>query len=198
MHSRRIEAFDGVIAGNYPNRIVGWLLRQLIFPWGHPYVLPSDRIGHEVAKRLIAPSATRDRLTAECHLPDSEDDPVGAIELALAATLVAEPVEANIRAAEPPRCLAERVARGELGRKTGSGFHRYADGQKVGAGETATEPGAQAVLATRLVTPLIERTRQFVAEGIVADADLADAGVIFGTGFASFTGGPLHYRAQAA
>jgi len=32
-----------------------------------------------------------------------------------------------------------------------------------------------------------------VADGVVADADLADAGVIFGTGFAPFTGGPLHY-----
>jgi len=101
-------------------------------------------------------------------------------------------------AAEPPRCLAERVARGELGRKTGSGFYRYADGQKVGAGETAAAGSEQAALAMRLVTPLIERTRQLVAEGIVADADLADAGVIFGTGFAPFTGGPLHYRAQAA
>jgi acyl-CoA dehydrogenase len=49
---------------------------------------------------LIAPSATRDRLTAECHLPLVETEPVGAIELALQATLLAEPIEAKIRAAE--------------------------------------------------------------------------------------------------
>jgi 3-hydroxyacyl-CoA dehydrogenase / enoyl-CoA hydratase / 3-hydroxybutyryl-CoA epimerase len=30
-------------------------------------------------------------------------------------------------------------------------------------------------------------------EGIVADADLVDAGVIFGSGFAPFRGGPLTY-----
>lgn len=30
-------------------------------------------------------------------------------------------------------------------------------------------------------------------EGIVADADLLDAGAIFATGFAPFRGGPLHY-----
>ena len=30
-------------------------------------------------------------------------------------------------------------------------------------------------------------------EGIVEDADLIDAGVIFGTGFAPFRGGPLAY-----
>ncbi|MCK6391913.1 MAG: DUF1974 domain-containing protein, partial [Azonexus sp.] len=66
----------------------------------HPYVVPSDAVGHQVAKVLIAPSATRDRLTAECFVPDSEAEPVGAIELALKATLLAEPIEARIREAE--------------------------------------------------------------------------------------------------
>jgi 3-hydroxyacyl-CoA dehydrogenase/enoyl-CoA hydratase/3-hydroxybutyryl-CoA epimerase len=33
-------------------------------------------------------------------------------------------------------------------------------------------------------------------ESVVGDADLVDAGVIFGTGFAPFTGGPLHYARQ--
>jgi acyl-CoA dehydrogenase len=91
------QAFDGVIATNYPSRIVGGLLHHLIFPWGHPYIVPPDSVGHEVAKRLITPSATRDRLTAECHLPKSEDDAIGALELALEATLAAEPIEAKIR-----------------------------------------------------------------------------------------------------
>jgi 3-hydroxyacyl-CoA dehydrogenase/enoyl-CoA hydratase/3-hydroxybutyryl-CoA epimerase len=40
---------------------------------------------------------------------------------------------------------------------------------------------------------LLGRTGQLVADGVVIDADLADAGVIFGTGFAPFTGGPLNY-----
>ena len=93
------QAFDGVIA-NFPNRFIGAFLHRSIFPWGHPYVVPSDDLGHQVARALIEPSATRDRLTAECFLPLSEDDPVGAIELALAATVAAEPVEAKIRAAE--------------------------------------------------------------------------------------------------
>jgi acyl-CoA dehydrogenase len=93
------QAFDGVIA-NFPNRFIGAFLHRSIFPWGHPYVVPSDDLGHQVARALIEPSATRDRLTAECFLPLSEDDPVGAIELALAATVAAEPVEAKIRAAD--------------------------------------------------------------------------------------------------
>jgi 3-hydroxyacyl-CoA dehydrogenase/enoyl-CoA hydratase/3-hydroxybutyryl-CoA epimerase len=49
-------------------------------------------------------------------------------------------------------------------------------------------------LAERLVKPLIDRVEQLVTDGVVADAELADAGVIFGTGFAPFTGGPLNFR----
>lgn len=93
------QAFDGVIA-NYPNRFVGFCLHHLIFPFGHPYVVPSDAVGHEIAKLLISPSATRDRLSSVCHLPANENDPVGAIERALAAALAAETVDAKIRAAE--------------------------------------------------------------------------------------------------
>jgi len=93
------QAFDGVIA-NFPNRFIGAFLRRTIFPWGHPYVVPSDELGHQVAQALIEPSATRDRLTAECFVPDDENEPVGALERALAATLAAEPAEAKIRAAE--------------------------------------------------------------------------------------------------
>ncbi|WP_313463050.1 acyl-CoA dehydrogenase domain-containing protein, partial [Achromobacter sp.] len=74
-----------------------WSLARIIFPWGRTQSLPSDKLGQDVARLLINPSATRDRLTAGCHLPDSADEPVGAIEQALAATLEAEPIEAKIR-----------------------------------------------------------------------------------------------------
>lgn len=93
------QAFEGVIA-NFPNRFIGAFLHRSIFPWGYPYVFPSDDLGHQVASVLIGPSATRDRLTAECYLPGSAAEPVGAIELALQATIEAEPIEAKIRAAE--------------------------------------------------------------------------------------------------
>ena len=62
--------------------------------------MPSDKIGHQVAKLLIEPSATRDRLTAETYLPKLETEAIGAVELALAATIEAEPIDAKIRAAE--------------------------------------------------------------------------------------------------
>jgi 3-hydroxyacyl-CoA dehydrogenase/enoyl-CoA hydratase/3-hydroxybutyryl-CoA epimerase len=43
-----------------------------------------------------------------------------------------------------------------------------------------------------VLAPLLAATRRCVEQGVVADADLADAGVIFGTGFAPHTGGPLN------
>ena len=92
--------------------------------------------------------------------------------------------------AEAPRCLLQRVAQGQLGKKSGQGFYAWAQGRAQKGSAGAVPAG----LAEKLVQPLIERTQALVADGVVADGELADAGVIFGTGFAPFTGGPLHYR----
>ena len=91
-------AFEGVIS-NFPNRVIAFALRRIVFPLGRPYVVPSDRIGHDVARLLIEPSATRDRLTAGIFIGTDDDDPVGLIERALDATVLAEPVEAKLRTA---------------------------------------------------------------------------------------------------
>ena len=90
---------------------------------------------------------------------------------------------------QPPRCLVERFNAGQLGKKSGRGFYDHSAGKPAKNAPGTVPPG----LAERLVQPLLERTQQLVDQGIVADADLADAGVIFGTGFAPFTGGPLNY-----
>jgi len=96
--------------------------------------------------------------------------------------------------AEPPRCLAERVGRGALGRKTGSGFYAWRDGKPARRQAGPAPEG----LAARLVAPLVEQARRQVEAGVVQDADLADAGVIFGTGYAPYTGGPLHQHTSAS
>ncbi|MBI4984577.1 MAG: enoyl-CoA hydratase/isomerase family protein [Rhodocyclales bacterium] len=118
--------------------------------------------------------------------------PMGPIELAdtvgLGVAMAAGKGLAGGVAA-PPRKLAALVAAGHLGRKTGRGFYAYDKGKPV----KAKAGGAPADLAQRLVGPLLDATQKCVAAGIVVDADLADAGVIFGTGFAPFTGGPLNY-----
>jgi 3-hydroxyacyl-CoA dehydrogenase/enoyl-CoA hydratase/3-hydroxybutyryl-CoA epimerase len=92
--------------------------------------------------------------------------------------------------AEAPRCLKQRVEKNQLGKKSGRGFYDWSSGRAA----KAAAGSAPAGLAERLVAPLIERAEKLVTDGVVADAELADAGVIFGSGFAPFTGGPLHYR----
>lgn len=94
----------------------------------------------------------------------------------------------------PPKKLTELVDAGNLGGKTGQGFYRWIDGKAQKAAPGTAPPG----LADRLVSPFVAEAKAALAEGIVADADLVDAGAIFGTGFAPFRGGPLHYAATAA
>ena len=94
--------------------------------------------------------------------------------------------------AEAPQVLLHKVALGQLGRKTGEGVYRYEKGKPV----KGTPDAPKRELADSLVEPYLAEARAVLAEGIVADADLIDAGLIFGTGFAPFRGGPLHYLAE--
>ena len=88
--------------------------------------------------------------------------------------------------------FAALVAKNKLGRKTGEGFYRWEKGKAV-KGETPTHADL-AGLGRELVQPLVDATVVAVDEGVVANADLADIGVILGTGFAPFLGGPMQAR----
>ncbi|MBI3372451.1 MAG: enoyl-CoA hydratase/isomerase family protein [Betaproteobacteria bacterium] len=93
---------------------------------------------------------------------------------------------------DAPQILLNKVALGHLGRKTSQGIYRYENGKAVKG-----QPDAYGKdMVDALVDPYLAEAKAVVAEGVVADADLADAGLIFGTGFAPFRGGPLHYAAQ--
>lgn len=125
--------------------------------------------------------------------------PMGPLELAdtvgLDVCLAAADVMAEAQGLEVPSALRERVERGDLGRKTGRGFYTWRRGaaKKAKVGRDAAQLEEQ---GRRLLEPLLDEAERCRDEGIVADADLVDAGAIFGIGFAPFTGGPLHYRAQ--
>jgi acyl-CoA dehydrogenase len=97
---------------NFPNRFIAAVMRRFVFPLGRPYVVPSDKLGHQVARLLLEPSPTRDRLVAGSFVSKAADDPVTLIEHALVATLAAEPIEAKIRAAIKDRRLDAKLPPG--------------------------------------------------------------------------------------
>jgi 3-hydroxyacyl-CoA dehydrogenase/enoyl-CoA hydratase/3-hydroxybutyryl-CoA epimerase len=93
-----------------------------------------------------------------------------------------------------PAVLAEMVDKGHLGRKSGKGFYDWVDGKvRKPAGGESKVPGDT---EDRLILPMVNEAVACLAEGVVTDADLLDAGVIFGTGFAPFRGGPINYARE--
>jgi len=123
--------------------------------------------------------------------------PTGPIELAdrvgLDVALHVAKILGGVLRAEPPQLLAEKVANGELGAKTGRGFYAYVDGRAV---KRKDVPAPDDELGDRLLLPMINEAVACLDEGVVRDADLLDAGAVFGAGFAPFTGGPMNYARQ--
>ena len=151
-----------------------------------------------LVNRVLAPYLmTAMRCVDEGIAPETVDEaalaygmPMGPIELADSVGLdICLAVGKMLKGdAVPPQRLTTLVAAGNLGRKTGRGFYEWVNGKAQ-----KQRPGpVPAGLAARLIDPLVAEARAALAEGIVADADLVDAGAIFGTGFAPFRGGPLH------
>ena len=91
--------------------------------------------------------------------------------------------------------LKEKVDAGKLGKKSGQGFYVWEKG-KPKKDNADTGQYALDEIADTLLQPYFDTCEAVLAEGIVEDADVLDAGMIFGTGFAPFRGGPLHYLEQ--
>jgi 3-hydroxyacyl-CoA dehydrogenase/enoyl-CoA hydratase/3-hydroxybutyryl-CoA epimerase len=122
--------------------------------------------------------------------------PMGPVELADTVGLdVGMNVLATLGgddAAAESELLKSYVDAGNLGKKSGEGFYRWEKGKPV-KDKDAIEGINLKSLAEELMQPYFDECRACLADGIVEDADAVDAGMVFGTGFAPFRGGPMYY-----
>jgi 3-hydroxyacyl-CoA dehydrogenase/enoyl-CoA hydratase/3-hydroxybutyryl-CoA epimerase len=160
----------------------GFLVNRVLFPYLHEALYAA---GEGVPLALI------DRAAVAFGMP------MGPIELSDVVGLdvflhVGEIITRELGRTIPPYAsrLKELVAAKQLGRKSGQGFYAWADGKAV---KPPAAGGAPDDLTDRLVLSLVNECVACLRERVVEDEDLLDAGVVFGTGFAPFRGGPLHY-----
>ncbi|MCS6759507.1 MAG: 3-hydroxyacyl-CoA dehydrogenase family protein [Candidatus Devosia euplotis] len=159
----------------------GFLVNRVLMP----YMLGAvERVKHGESKELLDAAAMAFGM------------PMGPIELMDTAGLdVGKSAATELGHSVPEGSNFDTLVNaGRLGRKSGEGFYKWVDGKAV-KGE-APEHADLAALGHELVKPLVDMTAIVVAEGVVANAGLADIGVIIGTGFAPFLGGPLQARAD--
>ena len=156
-----------------------------------------------VVNRVLMPYMMEALLAGEDGVPMALIDdaakrfgmPMGPVELADTVGLdvalhVAKILGAAYGIPVPDR-LVEMVEKKRLGRKTGRGFYDWKDGKAVKP--PAKDAKAPRDLADRLVLPMVNEAVAVWRDGVVTDLDLLDAGIIFGTGFAPFRGGPINF-----
>jgi len=160
-----------------------------------------------LVNRVLMPYMTEAMLAAGEGVPLSAIDaaavqfgmPMGPIELAdtvgLDVCLHVGRILSSAFGGPAPDAVAPLVAAGKLGKKSGEGLYVWRDGKAV---KPAVDPTYRAPddLQDRLMLALVNEAMAVLREGVVADADLIDAGVIFGSGFAPFRGGPLRYARE--
>ena len=156
-----------------------------------------------VVNRILGPYMAEAMHLAEAGVPLTAIDkaaeefgmPMGPIELLDSVGLDVALHVSNVLGAAFNRAVPDRlenmVENKQLGRKSGSGFYEWQDGKAVKPVEDDTDLPPE--IGDRLILPMLNEAVACLHEGVVSDADLLDAGVIFGTGFAPFRGGPLQY-----
>ncbi|MBP7366069.1 MAG: enoyl-CoA hydratase/isomerase family protein [Pseudoxanthomonas sp.] len=191
-HVRRLAAFCKAL-DKFPVPVAGtpgFLVNRVLFP----YLLEAATVYAEGV-----PGAVIDKAAVDFGMP------MGPIELIDTVGLdVAQGVGAELSpflGLQVPAALAA-VEPGKRGKKDGQGLYTWQPGEKGSRPvKPAVPAGYQAPsdLEDRLILPLLNEAVACLHDGVVADVDLLDAGVIFGTGFAPFRGGPIqHIRATGA
>ena len=160
----------------------GFMVNRVLTPYMHEAML---------AAQEGVPLPVIDAAAAAFGMPMGPIELIDVVGLDVAAH-VGEIIARGLgRKAIEVRRLRELLAAKKLGRKSGEGFYVWRDGKAVKpAGAAAAAPPD---LIDRLILILVNECAACLRERIVEDADLVDAAVVFGTGFAPFRGGPLRY-----
>ncbi|HSC06182.1 MAG TPA: 3-hydroxyacyl-CoA dehydrogenase NAD-binding domain-containing protein [Steroidobacteraceae bacterium] len=165
--------------------------------------LPCHSAPGFVVNRVLMPYLNEAMFVAEEGVPlklidDAAVDfgmPMGPVELAdvvgLDVCLHVGRILAEAFHRKAPETLVQLVEAKRLGRKSGHGFYEWRDGKPIKPPAAGASPPAD--LTDRMLLPMVNESVACLRERVVEEADLLDAGVIFGTGFAPFRGGPLAY-----
>ncbi|UPR51466.1 acyl-CoA dehydrogenase FadE [Vibrio cyclitrophicus] len=89
---RQTEVAIDEFLANFPNPVIGRLLRVVLMPFGRIRRAPNDKLDSQVAHIIQTPSETRSRIGRGQYLEATEYNPVGKIEKALEVILQAEPL----------------------------------------------------------------------------------------------------------
>ena len=162
----------------------GFLINRVLMP----YLLEAVTMTEEGIAPVVVDKAARQ--FGMPMGPIQLADMVGLDVCLLVAKILAEHFSFNV-----PSRLKELVQKGHLGEKTGKGFYTYRGSKQLPSIKRgpAIPKEKLSEYGDRLLMRLINESMASLREGIVADADLLDAGLVFGTGFAPFRGGPLQY-----
>lgn len=155
----------------------GFLVNRVLVP----YLLESVSLYEEGV-----PPAVIDKVAVDFGMP------MGPVELADTVGLDVCKAAAQGLGESVPKVVDALIAAGHLGKKTGQGFYKYKKGKAVKNKSDYSQQGTKD-MTDRMVMRMINESVACLREGIVADKDLLDAGMIFGTGFAPFRGGPMQY-----
>ncbi|WP_394000371.1 3-hydroxyacyl-CoA dehydrogenase NAD-binding domain-containing protein [Luteimonas sp. WGS1318] len=181
--ARRLAAFCKAI-DKLPVPVAGtpgFLVNRLLFP----YMLEAA-----TAYAEGIPGAVIDRAAVNFGMPMGPIELIDTVGLDIASGVGQE--LAPFLGLQIPASLAKPPEAGKRGKKDGQGLYTWQDGKAVKP-EVPKDYRTPDDLEDRLVLPLLNEAVAALHDGVVADADLLDAGVIFGTGFAPFRGGPIQY-----
>ena len=183
---RRLAAFCKAL-GKFPVPVAGtpgFLVNRVLFP----YMLEA---GTAYAEGIPGPAI--DKAAVKFGMPMGPIELIDTVGLDVAAGVGRE--LAPFLGLQVPAALSQ-VDPAKRGKKDGQGLYTWENG-KAKKPELPADYKAPEDLEDRLILPLLNEAVACLHDGVVADADLLDAGVIFGTGFAPFRGGPIQYIRSA-